>query len=942
MDTRQPIPWHRHVLIWWSDITRVYASTVVVLVLLTSGLSLWYTSLHLGFLTDRNDLIAGDKVYLQLDEAYAKTFLIDQLVVAAEGPDRATTQRFVRALGERLQADQHYIQDVIYQIDTSSLAGKKLLLLSPDELRTLRHNVEEYQDLIQEITTTPGLTPLLTALNRKIAEAMASHLAEGFFGLSEPEDPDEAQESAQPFDLSFLKTLLQQMVAAVGGILGAYRSPWDDFLGNAALSSQGFLVSDDDALFYLLVELRSANLESGPESEFDFDTTREAIRAIRQHIATLQQTFPQVQAGVTGDDALGNDEMVAAQADTETATVLALVGVTLLYVVFFRSLGRPVLIAVTVIIGLIWTAGMVALTIGHVSILSIYVAPILVGLCDAYGVYLITRYEEERDLGRPFAVALQTTFVMTTPGLVGGAGTTAVAFYAMTLADFRGVQELGWIAGTGVLLLLLAALTVLPAFLTLTEGRRPWQQSVRRTSLVGRGFLSWGQTIQRFRGPLLARAVVLSVACLCVVPTLSFDYNLLRLQAHNTESVTWELRILAQAGRSARFALATAPSLTEAAETAARFAALPTVEYVETITTLVPEQQAERLAVVRSLAPLFTDLSRAVPTPKHIVPEPIAIDELKPVLDSMRFKLRGEDEEWPAGTQPPAQDMADVRRLMSQLLTMLETVPAAQAIVALERLQKSVFEDFATLWALLRRNLAPSGPITLTDIPASLRSRFVGQVEQGGQDGTLFLLHIYPRHNIWEWEPLRAFVTQLRQVDPDVTGNPVVSYESIRAIKDGYITGGLYAAAAIPLLAFLVLRRVPDTVLALLPVGCGLLWTVGLMWLCNLSFNLANLIVIPLLIGVGVDGGINLIRRAREEPHEGWQLVGSSTGQTIALYSLDSMVGFGSLMVARHYGVFSMGLLLTLAVASVLVATLTILPLLLHAPASGQECSRLA
>ena len=172
-----------------------------------------------------------------------------------------------------------------------------------------------------------------------------------------------------------------------------------------------------------------------------------------------------------------------------------------------------------------------------------------------------------------------------------------------------------------------------------------------------------------------------------------------------------------------------------------------------------------------------------------------------------------------------------------------------------------------------------------------------------------------------------------RDIDPDVTGNPIVGYESIRAIKDGYITGGLYAAAVIPLLAFLVLRRVRDTGLALLPVGCGLVWTAGLMWLCDLSFNLANLIVIPLLIGVGVDGGINLIRRAREEPGEGWQLVGSSTGQTIALYSLDSMVGFGSLMVARHYGVFSMGLLLTLAVASVLVATLTILPLLLHAPA---------
>jgi len=163
----------------------------------------------------------------------------------------------------------------------------------------------------------------------------------------------------------------------------------------------------------------------------------------------------------------------------------------------------------------------------------------------------------------------------------------------------------------------------------------------------------------------------------------------------------------------------------------------------------------------------------------------------------------------------------------------------------------------------------------------------------------------------------------------------VIGYESIRAIKDGYVEGGLYATAAILVVTFVTLRRVRDTLFPMFPVVCGMLWTAGLMWLCHLEFNLANLVAVPITIGIGVESGIYLVRRAHEEASEGWVLVGGSSGQSVALFSLSTMVGFGSLMVARHYGIFSMGLLLTLAVGSVLLVSLTVLPLLLHTPVPG-------
>src|SRR5215510_13470723 len=631
------------------------AKTIVVLGLAISVLSLWYTSRHLEFISDRNELISPYKRYLQLDKAYADTFRgLDQLVVVAESSDLEDTKTFVRRLGEELQADTAHVQEVFYRIDTSSLEGKKLLLLSPTDLRTLRENLEDAEEVIPALATMPGLNTLLAAINHKIGTAMVSYLTGGLLGLEEPA----ASTEKIPLSLAFLNSLLAQMDQALGAGVMHYRSPWAEFFGNDELVDDGFLVSDDQRFVYLLVEPQ--------EDDSDFNDQQDAIDALRIHIAALRNSFPQVRAGVTGDAALGNDEMLAAQADTGTATVLSLIGVTLLYTLFFRSLRRPLLIALTVIVGLTWTMGLLTLTVGHVSILSVFVAPILIGLCDAYGVYFVTRYEEERDLGKPFSLALRTTFVSTAPSLLAGAGTTALAFYSMTLADFRGVQELGFVAGTGVLLLLLAALTVLPALLVLTESKRPWPRSVRRETIVARSFARWGQGIYRYRQPVLILATTVSLLCALVLPTLMFDYNLLHLQARGTESVLWELRLITSAGRSSWFALATAPSLAAAAQKASRFASLPSVEKVETVASLVPEHQEERLKLVRALVPFFAGLPATL-----AAPVPVDVGGLRRSLEGIRFKLQGDNDTRHAHSKPLEQELAIVQALLAQVLTRL-------------------------------------------------------------------------------------------------------------------------------------------------------------------------------------------------------------------------------------------------------------------------------
>jgi hopanoid biosynthesis associated RND transporter like protein HpnN len=729
-------------------------------------------------------------------------------------------------------------------------------------------------------------------------------------GLPEASEPELLGEK-KTLSLAFLSSLLEQMQKALTTPTYSYRSPWEDFFGSDDLSNGGFLVSDDKRFVFLMVEQQGG--------EEGFEVQQRSLTAIRRHIAETRQSFPRVHAGVTGDEALGDDEMLTAQTDSSLAGTVSLLGVGLLYLLFFRSVRRTLILLATVMVGLSWTVGVLTATVGHLTIISVFVASILIGLADDRVVYFLIRYEEERDLGKSFQEAISRTFVHAGPGIVAAAVTNALAFYAMMLADFRGIQELGFIAGNGMLISLIVTLTFLPALLSLTEGKTPWRQSMRRNTWLAEGFAYWGEAVQRFRRPVLLIAVTASLLCLFALPTVTFDYNLLHLQAHGTESVNWERRIIEHAGRSSWFALATASSLAEAARKAARFEALPAVEKVETISSLVPERQEERLQWIHALAPLFVGLPVALSTPMEV--DPVG---LKHTLENIKFKIRQDNKDWDLPQKPAERDMSQVRQLLTAVIGRLDALPTKDAMTALQRFQQSLFQDFAEKWTLLHENLNPPSAITLADIPVQLRDRFVSA------DGQRFLLQIYPRKDVWDRAPLQEFINQLRGVDADVTGSPVIGYESIQAIKDGYIQGGEYAAAAILSVAILTLGRVSIALVAALPVLCGALWMAGMMWVFDLQLNLANLVVIPITIGIGIESGIYLARRAHEEIHEKCMLVGESAGQSVTLFSLSTMVGFGSLMVARHAGIFSMGLLLTLAVGSVLFASLTVLPLLLH------------
>ncbi|MCZ6872890.1 MAG: MMPL family transporter, partial [bacterium] len=256
---------------------------------------------------------------------------------------------------------------------------------------------------------------------------------------------------------------------------------------------------------------------------------------------------------------------------------------------------------------------------------------------------------------------------------------------------------------------------------------------------------------------------------------------------------------------------------------------------------------------------------------------------------------------------------------------------AKTAHATLEAFQGALMADFAAKLDLLQRNINPT-PITLADIPSHLRQRYVSKSGR-------YLLQIFSRHNIWEREPMREFVTQLQTVDADITGSPVIAFYSIRQMLRGYTRGGLYALLVIIGIIVILFRRLKPTLLAIIPMLVGGLWTMACMAIFDLSLNMANLIILPLFIGIAVDDGIHLVHRMLESPEDATSPLARSTGKAIVLTSLTSIVGFGSLMIAGHAGVFSLGVIAATAVGCALIATLVVLPLILHLFATASVSS---
>jgi len=865
--------------------------------LLAAAASLWYTSVHLRFEMARSTLVGSGERYDRLYQEYRAEFPdYERLVVVVEAGDVAVAKAYAAALAERLRADRDHVRDVFYRIDPEEFRDRALLYLSPEDLRTLRAKVEEHREFLAAFAARPTVEQFFALTNREVTRGLVRHL---FTDLA-PEG-----EAGQPLavDLPLLTRVLEGMRGALTDS-GVYRSPWAALLARAdeKTSTDGYLLSEDERLLFLLVapvEAETTFLSLwGPRGG------RDPVDAVRATAAGVRRDFPGVTVGVTGAPALDADEMRATGRDIFLASVFGFLANALLLVIPFRAVVKPAFALLTLLVGIAWAFGFATATVGHLNLLSAVFSSILIGIGVNFPIHFLARYEEVRRAGRDANAALEESLGQTGVGVLGGALVTAAAFWSTLLTGFRGIAELGFIAGSGLFLCFLASITVFPACIALQDARRAAAAAPAVPAPSPGG--DWARWLGR---PLLVviAGTLLALLPLAFLSRLGFDYNLLRLLPRGSEAVAMEERLQLLAGHSTYFAVSLAPSLGEAERRQAAFAALPEVRRVESVFDLLPAEQEGKRRILRGLRPALAGLP-VVPVPR---PAP-DLAALRESLRRIRFKL-GE-----GGTEV---EVSAARAALEGVLANLEAAQnPREAGRRLAAYEKRLGADFADKVRLLRRNVG-APPLEIGTLPASLRDRYVGE------SGRL-LLRVYPRGGIWDRGATGRFIEALRRVDPDVTGPPVHTFEASRALTRGYGQAGLYALVAIFALAAVFFRHVGYAALSMVPLLAGAGWTVGLMAALGMDFNLANLFALPLILGMGVDNGMNLVARFREEGGRRFVL-DTAMGKSMLLASLTTITGFGVLLLAQHRGIASLGLLLTLGVSNILLASLTLLPALL-------------
>ena len=870
---------------------------VISVSLVLAILSLWVTAQKLTFKTGRGDLVAKGLPYVEQYKNYREQFEdLEGMVVVVEGKNPADMAGFAEALAIKLQAQSHLFSQVVYKIDTHYFRSRFLLYLNQDELQSLTRKLVDHQGFLESVNGAPGLHTLLSSINAEISSGMVDSLLTDFLG------GDDEEETADAGGLSLLIRLLEEMTRHLMGETG-YRSPWQAlFTGSGdSLREKGYMVSENDDLLFILVVPN--------EDETSFTGYKDAVALARQYIAETQKDFPDITVGLTGEEVISSDEMVTTQADVETASKIALTGVALLFIIAYRGVVKPLLAVFCLLLALCWTIGFTTLTIGHLNILSIVFTTILIGLGIDFGIHILERYKEERLKGNEILEALQKTVQGTGRGNFSGAITTAMAFGAMVLTDFIGIVELGWIAGWGILFCMVAMLLVLPALITLEEKWRKPHYAQEKTATPKQK--QWVDKLFDHYYLIIGLCTVLVLIASVSLKDLRFDYNLLNLQAKGTEAVQYEMKILESAGRSAWSAAMLADSLEEVQQKELQLKALPTVARFESISVVIPEHQEENLLTIRKdLAPLLKEL--------EVEPEDVAfsLKALNKTLKRIQFKLQGGEE----GGDP----LDPVRVAGNRLRNFLEKSQKIEQGLAESRLENFsalLFTDYRDLMDELKANAEPR-LVRLEEIPPKLRERYISKKGK-------YVIHIYPSVDIWDLDERRKYLNDLRSVDPNVTGTAVHMFESTRLMKEGYVKGGLYAMTAIIIYLFFLFRNARTVFFVLLPVLAGSIWTVGVMELIGLKLNMANLVILPLILGVGVVNGIHITHRYREEEDKHASVLGKSTGQAVVLSSFTTMIGFGSLMVADHSGVFSLGLVLTIGVFNCLIASITFLPALL-------------
>lgn len=852
------------VVVRWVQAVERNAAWVVMAALLLTLLSIYYTVSHLAVDTDTANMIDPSLPFRQRQAEFERSFpqYNDLIVVVTDAATVEQAEDAANRLAAGLRQSGRF-QSVRQPGQSPFFARHGLLYLESGELLDLSDQLAAAEPFLATLARDPSLRGLFSILGQALGQTLSPALQ------------------------NLLNTSFERMADSVEALLAGrpQRLSWQQGL-------LGGLAEGSARRSFVLVQ---------PRLDYaSFQPGEQALAAIRQQVNALGLTASHgVRVRLTGSVAVNQEDLASVSASAKLATMLSFGLVCLLLLV---GLGTPRLVAwilVTLFAGLVWTAAFATVTIGYLNLISVTFAVLFIGLGVDFSIQFGMRYREEFARLGDHVQALTVAASGLCGALLLAAGCAAVSFFCFMPTAYRGLAQLGLIAGCSMFIALLATLTVLPALLTLLPIR---PGATRPVSIA---LPRWSFPIRYPRTVIWATVLIMAGSAV-LLPRLHFDFDPINLSDPSTEAARTFHDLIADPDTTPYTIDVLAPDLEAAVALADRLDGLEeVVDKTLTLASFVPAHQNEKLAIIEDikflLAPVFSAESpKAEPS---LSEQRAAMDEFLAALTKL-----GDAGQATAGLLTSAHRLRD---------TLIRFKAAPGEPDRLSNLQDSLLGNLPPLLHKLKQ-LLTAEPVSLSSLPEDLRADYITP------DGRA-RLEVYPKQNMTDNRRLREFVAAVQAVAPTATGTPVSLLESGRVVMGACLQASISAMVAAFLVLAVALASAGQALLIILPLIIALLATVGLSVSLDLPLNFANVIALPLLLGIGVAFGIYLVLRQQSEPSLA-QLFRGSTPRAVLFSGLTTMASFGTLAISRHRGMAGMGLLVTATLTFALAAALVVLP----------------
>ncbi len=865
---------------------------------------------------DRNNLIGKDLEYNKRYTALEAEFDdLAAMTVVAEAKTRARCRAFADSFSEACRGEKLF-SNVFHKVPVSELPpGTALQMAQVGDLSELAGTLED-TNLFARLHQGEGAGGILAGL--------AAHVN------SRIDTGDRGSDGGGGADMGgILFAVLDSVRDAV--VKGApYKTPWEDVVddgyawgkpGKAANTPTSRYGPEGQRIFVLVSAAKSIE-GSGP-----------AVVRLREILDGFRRDpkWADMKLGLTGGPVLELEEMETYRSDATLATAVAFVAVILLFIISFRRVLGPVCAGICLAMAITFTLAFATIWPGHLNLISIVFMEILIGLGIDFGIHLVSRYDEERTYGTAPAPALEAALGLTGRASIAGAMTTALAFMATIFADFQGIREFGVIAAVGILCCLATMLLVLPAMIVLVDrgagglSRRPRPGWARTRAAV-----KLDHWAIRRPGRLVFVSLLVAAGMLAIgARRLHYSGNLLDLQATNLESVRYASDLVQ--GDTIANLVADTPEQLE--EYVAKLQLIPDiVDHCES----APIFQDEKLRHIARIAKVVAKVPSGSAVEPATAPRE-ALASLVAGLGAFREALqRAQDDVASSGRKTAKEEVAGIDQIFARIDPIVEAAnpdgpDAVKRGANLLSWEKGLRAELLALMEKLRRETASARRVLPGELPPVLRDRFVGKTGK-------LVVHIYPRKPIFDDAPLEEFITQIRGVsDPPLplTGVPVQIYETGKRMKEGYEKAGVLAFIAIAVYLLIHFRSAAYAGITLAALVGGAAIGVGLLAIKGETINPANMLGIPLTLGIGVCYAIQLVHRHRQASARpsvaGPQpVIATSTGRGVILSAGTNVVGFGGRARPHPHRAARLGYAITFGVVGCLVAALFFLPALLR------------